>query len=30
MDLFINKCTLYNYMDDNTLSCAAIEVEELN
>ena len=29
MYLFINKCTLYNYADDNSLSCAATEVEEV-
>ena len=29
MYLFINKCTLYNYADDNSLSCAATEVEEI-
>ena len=29
MYLFINKCTLYNYTDDNSLSCAATEVEEV-
>ena len=29
MYLFINKCTLYNYADDNSLSCAATGVEEV-
>ena len=29
MYLFINKCTLYNYADDNSISCAATEVEEV-
>ena len=29
MYLFINKCTLYNYTDDNSLSCAATEVEQI-
>ena len=27
--LFINKCTLYNYADDNYLSCAATTVQEV-
>ena len=29
MYLFINMCTLYNYADDNSLSCAATGVEEV-
>ena len=29
MFLFINKCTLYNYADDNSLSCAATTVQEV-
>ena len=29
MYLFINKCTLYNYADDNSLICAATGVEEV-
>ena len=29
MYLFMNKCTLYNYADDNSLSCAATGVEEV-
>ena len=29
MFLFINKCTLYNYADDNSLSCAGTTVQEV-
>ena len=29
MFLFIKKCTLYNYADDNSLSCAATTVQEV-
>ena len=29
MYLFINKCTLWNYADDNSLFCAATKVEKI-
>ena len=29
MYLFIRKCTLYNYADDDSISCAATTVQEV-